>query len=573
MAGALRACKRHLLTAGVFSALVNVLYLAPTLYMMQVYDRVIPTGGEMTLVFLTVVIVFALGTLAGLDAMRSRLLIRAGLRLDRLLAGEVLGRVMARRMGPGAPRAGQAMRDLDACRQVLSGPGVLALMDTPWTPIYLLLCFFLHPLLGALTLVGGALLLTLAVLNERGTKSKLQAAGQAAAAAYAAQEAVGASADVVRALGMRQAMVGRQLAERQNATTLQAGAQFLGGQYSGAIKFLRLTLQSLALGAGAYLAVEGQISGGAVMAASVLLSRALQPVEQVVGAWAGIVQGRAALRTLVELFEQSPPEVRATALPAPKGLLQVESVTVRAGAEQFLLKNVALAVRPGEIVGLVGPSGAGKTTLARIAAGALSPDHGVVRVGGADVKDWGGDRLAAHVGYLPQDSALFAGTVRDNISRFAGWTGAEAATIDADVVAAAMAAGAHEMILRLPQGYDTALGPAGRGLSGGQAQRVALARALFRDPVLVVLDEPNSNLDGEGEAALLNAMRQLKARGAAVLIVAHRTGVLAMADRLVVLRDGVVEMSGPRAEVTARLAAPEATPAPRPETKRLKAAS
>lgn len=566
LGAALRACKRHFQSAFFFSALVNILYLAPTLYMLQVYDRVMSTGGVMTLIFITVVIVLALGTLALLDNVRSRLLVRAGLRLDRLLAGEVLGRLISRaRVGAGAPRVGQAMREFDTFRQALAGPGMLSLFDAPWTPIYLGFCFILHPLLGLVTLLGGVILVTLAILNERSVKPKLQKAGEAAAAAYMAQETAANSAEVVKALGMRNALVARQLTDRTVATDMQAQAAFAGGKYTGAIKFVRLALQSLALGLGAWLAIERQISGGAVIAASVLLSRALQPLEQVVGAWSGVVNGRQAFQTLVELFTQYPPEAPRTQLPAPKGLVQVEQVSVRIG-DAMILKGVSMSIQPGEVVGLIGPSGAGKTTLARVIAGAVPPDYGTVRLDGADLKDWESDRLAKYVGYLPQDSILFHGTIRDNISRFQAFTGVPAAEIDEKVITAAQAAGAHEMILRLPKGYDSMLGVGGRGLSSGQSQRIAFARAIYGEPAMVVLDEPNAHLDAEGEGALMRTLLGLKERGAAVLLVAHRTGILNAADKMVVLRDGAIEMFGPRDEIAARLQAQEkgARPGPRP---------
>ena len=566
LGAALRACKRHFQSAFFFSALVNVLYLAPTLYMLQVYDRVMSTGGVMTLIFITIVVVLALGTLTLLDNVRSRLLVRAGLRIDRLLAGEVLGRLISRaRAGPGAPRVGQAMREFDTFRQTLAGPGMLSLFDAPWTPIYLGFCFILHPLLGLITLLGGVILLTLAILNERSVKPKLQKAGEAAAAAYMAQETAANSAEVVKALGMRNALVARQLTDRTVATDMQAQAAFAGGKYTGAIKFVRLALQSLALGLGAYLAIERQISGGAVIAASVLLSRALQPLEQVVGAWSGVVQGRAAFQTLVDLFTEYPPEAPRTQLPPPKGLVQVEQVSVRIG-EAMILKGVSMSIQPGEVVGLIGPSGAGKTTLARVIAGAVPPDYGTVRLDGADLKDWESDRLAKYVGYLPQDSILFHGTIRDNISRFQAFTGTPAAEIDEKVIVAAQAAGAHEMILRLPKGYDSMLGVGGRGLSSGQSQRIAFARAIYGEPAMIVLDEPNAHLDAEGEGALMRTLLGLKARGAAVLLVAHRTGILNAADKMIVLRDGAIEMFGPRDEVAARLQAQEkgARPGPRP---------
>lgn len=555
LAQALRACRWHLLFAFGFSALVNILYLAPTLYMMQVYDRVVPTGGLLTLAFVTAVVAFALATLAMLDHIRARILIRAGLRLDRLLAGAVLSRVIGSK--EGGSRVAQAMREFDQVRATLSGQGALAICDAPWTPVYLLFCFLLHPALGVLTLVGGIALLVLAVLNERSAKPRVEAATKASSAAYAAQETVASQSEVVRALGMRQALISRQLKERGVAVAAQSDAQFVGGAYSGVIKFLRLALQSLALGLGAWLAVEGQISAGAIIAASVLLSRAVQPIELVVGAWTGIVQARAAWTSLVQLFASTAEqEAERTVLPDPKGALALEGVGVRAPVgDKPLLKHLAFTVAPGEVLGVIGPSGAGKTTLARILAGATTPDVGKVRLDDADYAAWDPERLARHIGYLPQDSVLFAGTVKENISRFSGSLGEAAETIDAKTVAAARAAGVHEMILRLPQGYDTPLGPGGRGLSAGQAQRVALARALYGEPCLLILDEPNSNLDMDGEAALLKAVHSAKARGAAVVMIAHRTGVLSAADRLLVLKDGAIEGLGPRDEIAARLQA------------------
>ena len=357
-------------------------------------------------------------------------------------------------------------------------------------------------------------------------------------------------------------MIARQLQERHAATEAQASAQFTGGGYSGMIKFLRLTLQSLSLGLGGYLAVEGQISAGAIIAASVLLSRAVQPIEQLVGAWAGIVQARTSWTTMLELFNRTGGQDQPrTALPAPRGLLQLEGVSVRApGGDRALLRNVTFTLPAGKALGVVGPSGAGKTTLARLIAGAATPDAGTVRLDGADYAAWDSEKLAAHVGYLPQDSILFAGSVKDNISRFGLAAGATQEEVDARAVAAAQAAGVHELILRLPQGYDTMLGPAGRGLSAGQAQRVALARALYGDPALVVLDEPNSHLDMEGEAALMRAIRSVTERGATVVIIAHRTGVLTGADLLMVLRDGAVDGFGPRDEIAARLQPRQAGP-------------
>ena len=560
LAEALKACKTHFIWAFVFSALVNLLYLTPTLYMMQVYDRVVPTGGLTTLVLITAVAVFALAALSGLDWLRGRLMLRAGLRLDRLLSGKVLARVVD--LQAKSPNT-QALREFDNVRGAIGGQGMLALFDAPWTPIYLLCCFLLHPAIGVLTLVGGTILFTLAWLNERDTRPRLNKAIQSQNHAYAAQEGVASQAEVVRALGMRQSSIARQIEQRQLATAAAADAQLAGGHYSGAIKFLRLVMQSAALGLAAYLAVKSEITPGSIIAASVLLSRAVAPIELLVGVWPSLVQAVASWKTLTDLFASTASVERdRTTLPDPRGRLQVEGVSVKfPDTEAPQLRGVAFALKPGETLGIVGSSGSGKTTLARVIAGALKPQAGAVRLDGAEYEARDGDELARWIGYLPQVPSLFAGSIKDNISRFSTSIGVDQETADRNAVKAAMAAGAHELILRLPNGYDTILGPYGQGLSAGQAQRVALARALYNDPVLLVLDEPNSNLDQEGEAALMQAILGAAARGAAVVIIAHRAGVLARVDRLLMMRDGVVQLEGPREEVLEKMRATAGRPA------------
>ncbi|WP_271067372.1 type I secretion system permease/ATPase [Caulobacter sp. NIBR1757] len=561
MEAAFKECRRHIMSAAFFSALVNLLYLAPSLYMLQVYDRVVPTQGVLTLVYLTFIIAFALAVLAALETVRSRLLVLAGMRLDRLLSGDILGRLMAQSR---PMNTAQAMREFDSLRAALAGPAALAFMDAPWTPIYVIVAFMIHPALGTMTVIAGILLFGLALLNERATKPALMKAQQANAAAYASQEGAAQNGEVVRSLGMRRSIIARHLEERGIGQSLQAEAQFKGGQFGAFTKFFRLFLQSAALGLGAYLAIKGEISSGSIIAASILLSRALQPVEQLVGGWTQVIQARGALNTLSELFDKTKPlDIDRTQLPTPMGAVELDRVVVRApGREELVLKAVSLKISPGESLGIVGSSGAGKTTLARVIAGALSPDQGIVRMDGANYTDWDADALAEHIGYLPQDPSLMSGTVKDNISRFAAWRGMPVEKIDQMAVEAATKAGVHDLILKLPKGYDTPLAPGGRGLSAGQAQRVALARALFGNPTLLILDEPNSALDAEGEASLLRSIQGAKARGATVLIVAHRTGILAGVDRLLVMRDGAIERLGPREEVLAKLAG---KPAPKPQ--------
>jgi ATP-binding cassette subfamily C protein len=552
LSAALRACKQHFVAAAVFSALVNLLYLAPTLYMLQVYDRVVPTQGRLTLVFLTLAVVLALSALSLLDMMRTRLMVRISMRLDRRLSGAV----MAATLGRAGALSKQAMRELDTLRQTLSGAGVLALCDAPWTPIYVLVCFMIHPLLGVLGLIGAGLLLAIAWRNEQATRAPLQKSADQAKLAYASQEQSIASAEVVRALGMRDAVVLRHLAEREAMTELQTSATFAASGYVTLTKFVRLLLQSLALGAGALLAVEHKISGGAIFAASFLIARALAPIEQMIGAWKTLVKARGAFRTLTDLFAEERAAPAPTHLPAPSGRIAVEQLTVlNARRDGAILSEINFEVAAGEIVGVVGPSGAGKSTLAAMIAGAGTPDRGAVRFDGADRTGWDPERLGGMIGYMPQEASLFSGSVKANIGRFRSFRDGDSAELDAQVIEAARQAGAHEMILQLPGGYACELAHGGRGLSAGQAQRIALARALFGAPNLVILDEPNAHLDTEGEAALLQTLAALKARGASVLIIAHRSGVLAALDKLMILREGKIELFGPREAVLQRVGA------------------
>jgi ATP-binding cassette subfamily C protein len=554
--GAVGACRSHFALAAGLSALINILYLAPTIYMMQVYDRVVPTGGIQTLFWITVIVGLAIATLTALDGVRTRVLMRAGLRLNRLLSAQILDRLMARtRSVPGAPSTAQAMQEFDGLRQALGGHAVTALFDAPWTPLYFAVAFLIHPVLGILVLVAGGILVAIAVTNERSNRAGGKAAAQANGAAYRAQEAATRNAELIRALGMRQAVVARLGFHRHNGLTESSKLQFSGARYNVLVKFVRMFMQSVALGAGALLAVKGEISVGAIIAASVLLSRALQPLEQIVAQWPTITQSRRALATLEQLFaDTDAANASQMLLPDPKGRLELVSIAVRdPRGDAFLLKNVSLALAPGEILGVVGPSGAGKSTLARVAAGALLPDLGDVRIDDAKAADWNSERLARHIGYVPQNCGLMPGSVRDNISRFAFAHATDDGAIDADVVEAAVMAGVHELILRLPGGYETEIGDGGHQLSGGEAQRVCLARALYRRPSLLILDEPNAALDADGEAALERAIEAARAGGAAVMLIAHRGTLLAKADTMLVLSEGSVVRHGPAGEVMTML--------------------
>jgi PrtD family type I secretion system ABC transporter len=566
VAAALKACRKHFVSVAIFSALLNLLFLVPMLYMLQVYDRVIPTRGGLTLFFLTLVLLFGLITLSLLDFVRGRLLVRASIRLDRQLSGILLDTSLARRDRTFDAVARQAMREFDTLRQALTGPAILALCDAPWSPIYILVCFVINPFIGLLVLVGAAVLAMVALRNQRATSEPMQRASEAAARAYASQEQVLAGAENVRALGMRQAMVRRHLKERDSMMAQQTYASFAASRYVTISKFLRLSLQSLALGLGAWLAINNKISGGAVFAASFLAGRALQPIDQLLATWRSIAQAKSAYGKINDLLGAREAEIALTQLPPPEGRLDVEQISVaNAKGDGAILANISFQLLPGEVVAVVGPSGAGKSTLLRMLAGAGRPDRGIIRVDHASVLDWDPERLAGYIGFLPQDVSLFAGTVKDNISRFQDGLGADDGDIDAKAIVAAKASFAHEMILGLPNGYDSILGWSGRGLSAGQAQRIGLARALYGDPPIILLDEPNAHLDAAGEGQLVETLVALKARKAAVMVVAHRMGVLAAVDKILVLRDGRIEAFGTRDEIIARLSNAPATPIEAPQ--------
>ena len=551
MRAALSTCRRHIVAAAGFSALVNLLYIVPTLYMLQVYDRVVPTQGLQTLFFLTLVLMFALASLALLDRTRTRLLVRAGVVLDAAVAPVLLDATIGR---PSSTAARRALREFDGLRSTLTGPAMLALFDAPWSPIYILVCFLVHPWIGLLALGGGVLLPIIAWRAERAMRGDLDRAQEVATQAYAAQEAVLSGADSIKALGMRRAMVARQLRQRAGMLILQSQAGLRAGGYLTATKFARLSLQSLALGLGALLAIDNQISAGAIFAASFLIARSMSPVELLIGSWKGLAQARSGYAEIDRLLADEPLAVEQTRLPAPRGALTLEGVTVLTAArDAAILNGVSFSVSPGEVVAIVGPSGSGKSTLVRAIVGTQAIDRGSVRIDEADLSDWDPERLAEHIGYLPQDATLFEGTVKENICRFASELDGDVVSVDARAVAAAEKVGAQRLILRLPQGFDHRLGLGGRGLSAGQAQRIALARAVYGGPGLYVLDEPNAHLDAEGDAALNAAIAQLKAEGSTILVVSHKLGVLPVVDRMLVLREGRVELFGARDEVLAKI--------------------
>ena len=550
---ALSLCASHLRFAVFFSAVVNLAYLAPTIYMLQVYDRVVPSGSRPTLLFITLALAATLFLLTYLDRMRGSILLAAGVRLNEAFSARIFRRALIGAASGQPLRLNQMMRDFDTIRGAITGPAALAVFDTPWIPIYIIVCFVVHPVIGAIALVGAIVLGLLAIANERATRHLSLQAASAMAASAAGQDSVSAAADVVRALGMSSNFLGQFEEARAKAVVPQLNGARSTGRISGLIRFLRLLLQSMALGAGAWLAIEKQISAGAIFASSMLAARALSPIDQIVANWRTLASAVASYDSLREHLGRDP-ESSITSLPRPGAKLSVQGVAAVAAERRApLIQGVSFEAAAGQVVGIIGPSGAGKTSLLQLIANARQPNQGEIRLDGARYGDWDSDRLGRFIGYLPQDCALFPGSIRDNISRFDRWAGVEAGVIDAAVVEAAKEAEIHELVLSLPQGYDTLLGPRGRGLSAGQQQRVALARALYGSPFVYVFDEPSSNADAAAEAALIRVVEKLKSQGSIVVIALHRRGLVGAVDLIAQLGEGRLERFGPRDKVLAAL--------------------
>lgn len=539
---ALQSCRRHLIYAGIFSGFINILYLVPSIYMLQVYNRVVPTRGVGTLILLTLVLVVCLGVFAMLDMIRMQLLQRLSMRVERIAAPSILMAAMNASRAPVSARV-QAINDLDTVRTTMMGPAVIALFDAPWAPIYIIVSALLHPLLGLFALFCCIVLIGLAYASDRATSNAVRSITKQSNEATQAQEMAFRTSEVSRALGMTRAMVNYQLNQRTGIVSGQGKTAHISGRYLAVTKFCRLLFQSLSLGLGAYLAVQQQISAGAIFAASLILGRALAPIEQITGALKSVTSARAAYRNLLSIDSALGVEGTRTKLPDPTGMISVEGLTIMApGTERPLLMGINFWVEPGEVIALVGPSGAGKSTLLRAIAGVLPATRGEVRLDNALHNDWDRDALGRHIGYMPQDPTLMPFTVRENVSRFAGWVNSseDSADLDRRIVEAAKLSGAHDIIMRLAKGYETDLGSRAVGLSAGQSQTIALARALFDWPKIVLLDEPNAHLDSDGENRLLQTISELKARKSSVIVSSHRTSVLQIADKVLVLRDGKV---------------------------------
>lgn len=535
-----------------FSLFINLTLLLSPLYMLQVYDRVLTSRSLPTLAMLTLGVSLGYLVYTGLEMLRSRLLVQAGLALDGLLSTRILDTVFERAAQPGGARHAGAIRDLAVLRQTLTGNSLFAFFDAPWGIAFLAIIFIIHWALGLTALLGMLLLLGMAWIDDRRTRPLLLQANALSRESGRAIDAAVRNAEVIQALGMRARVVQRWGQRNAQVLALQAAASNRAGTIVATSKGLRQGLQTAMLGLGAYLVITENLSSGTMIAATILLGKATAPLELAIAGWKGFVEARAAYARLDALLKANQPAATALPLPAPSGGLQVDRLVFGAGPGQpVILKGVSFTLAAGDCLALIGPSAAGKSTLVRLLAGIWQPQSGSVRLDGANLADWPALALGPHLGYLPQDIELLAGTVAENIARM----GPAAEQAEA-VIAAARLAGAHDMILRLPHGYDSLIGDGGAALSAGQRQRIGLARALYGPPALVLLDEPNANLDADGEAALTEALKALKVLGRTVVFVTHKPALLDQADQVLVLDAGAVLAFGPRDAILAKLRLP-----------------
>ncbi|MDD2133652.1 type I secretion system permease/ATPase [Pseudomonas kurunegalensis] len=547
LADVLFRLRRSFYALAAFSGVINVMMLTPAIYMLQVYDRALVSRNVTTLGMLTLLVVGLFLLMSALEMTRTRVLIRVGNCLDMDLNRRIFSAAFERNLNRAGGNPAQALQDLAQVRQFLTGNGLFAFFDAPWTPIYLVVCYLIHPWLGLVTMIGSLILVGLAYLTEKATQKPLAEANQAAmsSASYANNNL--RNAEVIEAMGMLPSIGKRWYQGHLRILQMQTLASDRAALISSTGRFVRITLQSLILGTGALLAIEGKITPGMMIACSILTGRALGPVEQVIASWKQLLGCRLAWGRLNDLLQDYPQRPPSMSLQRPMGMLAVENVIAGApGTTTSIVRGVSFSLVPGESLGIIGPSASGKSTLARLLVGVWPAQAGKVRLDGADIFTWNKAELGPWLGYLPQDVELFEGTIAENIARFA--------EVDSDaVIRAARSSGVHDMILHFPQGYDTRLAADGTPLSGGQKQRIALARALYGEPNLVVLDEPNANLDDVGEKALVDALAELKARGATVILISHRPNVLCAVDKILMLRDGAVHMLGSRDEVFAAL--------------------
>jgi ATP-binding cassette subfamily C protein len=532
-------------TLVVVSGVVNILALTGSFYMLQVYDRILTSRSVPTLVALSLLAAVLFLFQGGLEVVRGQVLVRLASRIDRKLTPLAHGAVMRLRSHTGAQgNATQPIRDVDAIRAYLSGPGPVAILDMPWLPLYLGFAFILHPVLGWVTVFGALFLITITVIMERMMRAPGDAAAVVSKKRWAIAEASDRNAEVLRAMGFSQRFTRRlEAVNREHIAANESLSDVVGG-FTVISKLFRLMLQSALLGLGAFLTIRGEMTAGAIIACSIAASRALAPIEVAIGNWRSFIAARKARDRLDTVLGLLPEESQPLLLPAPTNSLKVESISVAVpGTQTVTLSGVSFELVAGTVLAVIGPSAAGKSTLARALTGVWPLARGAIRIDEAALSSWTPEGLGRHIGYLPQDVQLFDGTITENIARF------EEAPDSQRVIAASAAADVHQMVLRLPNGYETRVGDGGSVLSAGQRQRIGLARALYGDPFLIVLDEPNSNLDADGEKALVNAILHVKARGGIVIVVAHRPTVLSAADKVAVIGGGQLTAFGPKDEV------------------------
>ena len=545
---AVSAARSALIPAGIFSLFINALALVSPLYMLQVYDRVLSSRNLMTLLFLTIIAVFLYLVYGSLEAMRSRVLVRGGARFENVLRTPLFETTFAAMLGrkSGTVEA-QPFRDADMVREFVTGSAMLAFFDLPWVPLFVAAAFLLHPIFGWLAIGSGILTLIFTIINEYSTKKLLHRATQASISAHADVSATLRNSEVMRAMGMASGLQDRWADRRNEQIAWQAVASDRGSALMAGLKSFRQIVQVFILGVGGYLCLEGELSAGGIVAASIIVGRALAPIELAVSQWKVFQGARGAWGRLQDLFRAIPQSQMRMPLPAPKGNIMVEQIVAAAPGERTpILRGVSFQLEKGDALAIIGPSAAGKSSLIRVLLGVWPALAGTVRFDGIDVNHWNPNDLGPHIGYLPQDVELFAGTIAQNIARFR-----EAE--HADVIQAAELAGVHEMVQHMPNGYDTQIGEGGHAVSGGQRQRIGLARALFGKPAIVVLDEPNANLNSTGESALVGAIRYLKQTSSTVIFVTHKTNMLTLADKVLLMEQGAVRVYGEREEVLARL--------------------
>lgn len=539
--------RKEFAIVGLFSAVTNLLMLAPTLYMLQVYDRVLLSRSEMTLLAVSLFTLLLYVVMAFSEWSRSRLLVRIGVRLDTLLSTRVFNANFEANLQHNEGQPARVFSDLTELRQFLTGNGIFAFFDTPWTPIYVTVLFLLHPFLGAVAILFGLIQAGLAKLGHSLTVQPAKSAQESQAQALQFLQAKLRNTEAIEPMGLQPFLYTRWYELHLKALHLLGDSQAVGHKITAISKWVRYVQQSLALGAGALLVIDGQLSPGGMIAANVLMTRALSPIDQLVGAWRQFLGMRGAFDRLETLLEQYPERDPGLLQSAPQGRVNLYDVTASAvGRSTPILRHVHLAFSPGEVTVIMGPSGSGKSTLARVLLGIWPHTQGQVQLDERPIEHWNRSDLGPHIGYLPQDIELFDGSIAENIARFGELDSAK-------VIAATQAAGLHDMILRLPQGYNTSMGDAGQLLSGGQRQRVALARAMYGQPALIVLDEPNANLDDVGEQALFRAVQGMKQNQQTVVLISHRPSAIQLADHLVFLQEGAVLHAGPRDQVLSLL--------------------